>query len=79
MYNIYKGKPNTLKELLQIANQVFEDSRIAAYAVIKGIAVHNWGLKVSNNNYIYIYKTNKNYIIMYFIINIYIFMIYICI
>jgi len=52
MYNIYKGKPNTLKELLQIANQVFEDSRIAAYAVIKGIAVHNWGLKVSNNNYI---------------------------
>jgi len=31
---------------MQIGNQVFEDSRIAAYAVIKGIAVHNWGLKV---------------------------------
>ncbi|KAL6590755.1 26S proteasome non-ATPase regulatory subunit 5 [Neocallimastix sp. 'constans'] len=50
IYQGIHGKPNTLKELIQIANQVFEDARIAAYAVIKGIAVHNWGLKELDNS-----------------------------
>jgi len=50
IYNGIHGKPTTLKELIQIGNQVFDDSRIAAYAVIKGIAVHNWGLKELDNS-----------------------------
>ncbi|ORX51765.1 hypothetical protein BCR36DRAFT_350751 [Piromyces finnis] len=50
IYQRIQGKPNTLKELLQIGNQVFEESRISVYAVLKGIAVHNWGLKELDNS-----------------------------
>lgn len=50
IYNKVKGRPSFLKELIKIAGQIFEESRIAAYAVIKGIAVHEWGLKELDNS-----------------------------
>ena len=43
------GRPNALKDMLSLARSSFEDTRIAAYAVIKSVAVHGWGLEVSES------------------------------
>ncbi|RKO84522.1 26S proteasome non-ATPase regulatory subunit 5, partial [Blyttiomyces helicus] len=44
VYRELGGRTAFLKELMQHAKSAFEENRIAAYAVIKGLALHPWGV-----------------------------------
>ncbi|TPX57432.1 hypothetical protein SpCBS45565_g08210 [Spizellomyces sp. 'palustris'] len=45
------GEANPLQNLMRYAKAAFEENRVAAYAIFKGLAVHDWGLREINYSY----------------------------
>ncbi|OAD72742.1 hypothetical protein PHYBLDRAFT_146063 [Phycomyces blakesleeanus NRRL 1555(-)] len=46
VYNLVNGRSTTLDELIKMAKQPMEDSRIAVFSVMQSISSHSWGQKL---------------------------------